>query len=184
MSERRACRLVGAPRSSQRYRSRRPGQEALCARLRTHAEARPRWGYRRLQVLLEREGVKVNHKRVYRLYRVLGLAVRRRKRKRLAVTRQPLPAPAGMNQRWSMDFMSDALTNGRTYRILNVVDDFTREALASEVDFSLPGARVIQTLEEIGLERGLPRSIVIDNGPEFAGKALDAWAYRCGVRLH
>ena len=151
--------------------------------MRAHAEARPRWGYRRLHVLLKRDGVAVNHKRVYRLYREEGLAVRRRKRKRLAVRRQPMPAPAQVNERWSMDFMHDALITGRRYRILNVVDDLSREGLASEVDFSLPAVRVIQTLEEIGLERGFPTSIVVDNGPEFRSRALDEWAYRREIVL-
>lgn len=183
VSERRACAYPGFGRSSQRYRSRRARDEELRARLRGHAEARPRWGYRRLHVLLERDGLAVNHKRVYRLYREEGLAVRRRKRKRLAVTRQPMPAPAQLNERWSMDFMHDALVNGRRYRILNVVDDLSREGLASEVDFSLPAARVIQTLEEIALERGFPKSIVLDNGPEFRSTALDAWAFRRQIVL-
>jgi len=183
MSERRACQLIGAPRSSQRYRSRRPASQELRARLRAHAEARPRWGYRRLHVLLDRDGVQVNHKRVYRLYREEGLAVRRRRRKRLAVTRQPMPAPQQVTERWSMDFMSDVLTSRRRYRILNLVDDLSREGLAGEVDFSLPARRVIQTLEEIGLERGFPKSIVVDNGPEFRSRALDEWAYRRGIVL-
>jgi putative transposase len=183
MSERRACRLLAAPRSSQRYRSCRPGQEELRAKLRAHAEARPRWGYRRLHVLLQRDGVVVNHKRVHRLYREEGLAVRRRKRKRLAVTRRPMPAPTRLNERWSMDYMHDALITGRRYRVLNVVDDLSREALAGEVDFSLPAVRVMQTLEEIGLDRGFPASIVVDNGPEFRSRALDEWAYRHGIVL-
>lgn len=169
--------------SSQRYRSRRAADPELRARLRAHAEARPRWGYRRLHVLLRRDGLAVNHKRVYRLYREEGLAVRRHKRKRLAVTRQPLPAPAQLNERWSMDFMHDALVSGRRYRILNVVDDLSREGLTSEVDFSLSAARVIRALEEIGLERGFPTSIVLDNGPEFRSGALDEWAYRHRIVL-
>lgn len=183
LSERCACRYVGVALSSQRYRSRRPPAHELRARLRVHAEARPRWGYRRLHVLLQREGARVNHKRVYRLYRDEGLAVRRRKRKRLAVKRQPMAAPTQANERWSMDFMHDALITGRRYRILNVVDDLSREGLASEVDFSLPATRVIQTLEEIGLERGFPRSIVLDNGPEFRSRLLDQWAFERGIVL-
>lgn len=183
MSERCACRFVGAALSSQRYRSRRPPQEQLRQRLRELAVERVRWGYRRLYVLLRREGVSVNRKRVYRLYREEGLAVRRRKRKRVAVARQPMTTPEGLNECWGMDFMSDALINGRRYRILNVVDALSREGLASETDTSLPASRVVRVLDEIALERGYPTSIRVDNGPEFRSEELDAWAYAHQVRL-
>ena len=157
----------------------------LRQRLCTLAAERRRFGYRRLWVLLRREGFDVNHKRVYRLYREEGLAVRRRKRKRMAgVARVPMPAPQRRNERWSMDFVSDALGNGRRIRVLTVIDDFTRECLATEVDTSLPGLRVARVLDRLALERGLPESITVDNGPEFAGKTLDAWAYAHGVHLH
>ena len=157
----------------------------LRQRLCTLAAERRRFGYRRLWVLLRREGFEVNHKRVYRLYREEGLAVRRRKRKRMAgVARVPMPAPQHRNERWSMDFVSDALGNGRRIRVLTVIDDFTRECLATEVDTSLPGLRVARVLDRLALERGLPESITVDNGPEFAGKTLDAWAYAHGVHLH
>jgi putative transposase len=135
---------------------------------------RRRWGYKRLHVLLRREGFAVNHKRVYRLYREEGLTVRRRKRKRISVPRREKVAPVQPCERWSMDFISDTLWNGRRFRSLTIVDDFTREAAAIEVDTSLPAARVIGVLERLEQERGLPRRIVVDNGPEFAGKALDA----------
>jgi len=174
---------VGCALSSQRYRSRRPRREALRARLRELAHERVRWGYRRLHVLLTREGVAVNHKCVYRLYREEGLAVRKRKRKRVAVARTPLPTPTRLNESWAMDFMSDSLASGRRFRILNVVDVLSREGLASEVDTSLPAVRVIQALEEITLERGYPARITVDNGPEFRSRALDAWAYQHGVTL-
>lgn len=174
---------MGLALSSQRYRSRRPPQEALRQRLRELAVERVRWGYRRLHVLLRREGYAVNRKRVYRLYRDEGLAVRRRKRKRVAVARQPLSLPTRLNEGWALDFMSDALTNGRRYRILNVVDVLSRESLAGEADTSLPAARVIQTLEEIALERGYPARITLDNGPELRSQALDAWAYEHEVVL-
>lgn len=183
LSERRACRFFGHPPSSQRYRSRRPAQDELRSRLRDLAIERVRWGYRRLHLLLEREGRTVNVKRVYRLYREEGLAVRRRKRKRVAVPRAPQPAPTRLNERWTMDFMSDVLAGGRRYRILNVVERLTREALASEVDTSLPALRVIRALDEIALERGYPEGIVVDNGTEFRSMALDAWAYEHGVTL-
>ena len=174
---------MGAPLSSQRYRSRRSPDVELRERLRELAVERVRWGYRRLYVLLRREGQAVNKKRVYRLYRDEGLAVRRRKRKRVAVARQPLPKPTRINEGWAIDFMSDVLSNGRRYRILNVVDVLSRESLASEVDTSLPASRVIQSLEEIALERGYPARITLDNGPEFRSQALDAWAYERHVML-
>lgn len=144
---------------------------------------RVRWGYRRLHRVLKREGVRVNVKRVYRLYREEGLAVRRRKRKRVAVARQPMPVPTRLNECWAMDFMSDALASGRRYRVFNVVDVLSREALAAEVDTSLPAARVIRALEEIAAMRGYPTRITLDNGPEFRSMVLDAWAYEHGVVL-
>jgi putative transposase len=173
-------------RTSCRYEPQRPGQEEnLKARLRTLAGERRRFGYRRLTVLLRREGWPVNHKRVYRLYREEGLGVRRRKRKRIgAVERQPFTTPTRSNERWSMDFVADALTDGRKFRSLNIVDDYNRECLAAEVDTSIPGARVVRVLERLRERRGLPEVLVTDNGPEFAGQALDAWAYQRGVRLH
>lgn len=155
----------------------------LRARLRQLAEERVRWGYRRLHVLLEREGTKANHKRIYRLYRDEGLAVRRRKRKRVAVARQPMPAPARLNDCWAMDFVSDVLASGRKFRVLNVVDTLSREALASDVDTSLSGARVVRSLETLALWRGYPARITCDNGPEFRSRALDAWAYEHRVTL-
>lgn len=186
LSERRACRLVGMARTSCRYAPQRQGQEEnLKARLRTLAGERRRFGYRRLTVLLRREGPAVNHKRVYRLYREEGLTVRRRKRQRIgAVERQPLTIPTRPNERWSMDFVSDALTDGRRFRSLNIVDDYNRECLAAEVDTSIPGARVVRVLERLRELRGLPEVLVMDNGPEFAGQALDAGAYQRRVRLH
>jgi putative transposase len=183
VSERHACVLVGCALSSQRYRSRRPPQAELRARLHALALERVRWGYRRLHLLLRREGQVVNLKRVYRLYREEGLAVRRRKRKRVAVARAPQAAPTRLHECWTMDFMSDVLVGGRRYRILNVVERLSRAALASEVDTSLPAARVIGALEEIALVHGYPERIVVDNGSEFRSMALDAWAYAHGVAL-
>lgn len=186
LSQRRACRLVGMARTSCRYEPQRPGQqEKLQARLRTLAGERRRFGYRRLTVLLRREGWAVNHKRVYRLYGQEGLQVRRRKRKRMgAVQRQSCTTPTQSNQRWSMDFVCDALTDGRKFRSLNIVDDYNRECLAAEVDTSIPGARVVRVLERLRDRRGLPEVLVSDNGPEFVGQALDVWAYQQGVKLH
>ena len=177
------CSALGVPLSSQRYRSRRPPQEALRRRLHELALDRIRWGYRRLHLLLEREGVRVNIKRVYRLYREEGLAVRRRKRKRVAVARQPMVAPLRVNECWGGDFMSDSLSSGRRYRVLNVIDVLSREGLAGVVDTSLPARRVTQALDEIALDRGYPERIIFDNGPEFRSAELDAWAYEHKVVL-
>jgi putative transposase len=185
LSERRACGLVGMTRSSCRYAGRRAEMDGLRGRLRELAQERRRFGYRRLTVLLRREGWAVNHKRVYRMYREERLGVRRRKRKRIgAVERQALAIPVRANERWSMDFISDALGEGRKFRSLNVVDDFNRECLAAEVDTSIPGARVVRVMERLREQRGLPQILVTDHGPEFAGRALDVWAYERGVKLH
>lgn len=133
--------------------------------------------------LLRREGLVVNRKLVQRLYREEGLHVRRRARKRVAVPRVPMPMPLQANERWSMDFVSDALGDGRKFRALTIVDDVTREVPAIEVDFSLPGGRVVRVLEQLGQARGFPNGIVLDNGPEFRGEALDQWAAARGVVL-
>lgn len=184
VSARRVCRLVGLSRSRWHYRSRRGDDAELRRRLRQLAAERPRWGYQPLHVLLRREGRIVNHKKVLRLYREEGLAVlRRRRRKRVAVARVPLPVPSRRTERWSMDFIHDQLADGRPFRCFTLVDDFTRECVAISVGQSLPGWRVIDILNRVGAERGLPRSIVCDNGPEFAGKALDLWAHQRGVAL-
>ncbi len=171
-----------------RYRQRRRADEtALRERLRALAGLRPRWGYRRLHVLLQREHGErgaINRKRVYRLYRLEGLAVRRRKRKRVAVP----PRVAGVRswtrgQAWAMDFMQDTLANGRRFRTLNVLDTVTRECLAIEVDTSLPGQRVVRVLDQLVDHYGVPQQITVDNGPEFAGLALDVWAAARKVTL-
>ncbi len=152
--------------------------------MRELAAERPRFGYRRLHVMLQREGWRVNHKRLYRLYRHEGLTVRRRKRKRVAsLQRVPLATPESANERWRMDFMSDSLATGRSFRTLNMLDEYSRECLAIEVDTSLTGARVARVLDQIVERRGAPKEILIDNGPEFTSRALDAWAYERGVEL-
>ncbi len=154
-------------------------------RLRELAGERRRFGYRRLHIMLRREGHTVNHKKVYRLYRDEGLTVRRRGRKRVSrEARLALPAPVGPNELWSLDFVSDALAWGRKIRLLTIEDVFTRESLAIEVDTSLPGARVARVLDRVIVERGkAPAEIVLDN-PELTSRALDQWAYERGVRLH
>jgi len=184
LSERRACRLVGMHRSTSRYCRKDRQESALRQRLRELAAERPRFGYRRLHALLVREGWQVNHKRIYRLYGELGLTMRRKRRRRVApAVRRPRLVPEQADEQWSMDFMSDSLADGRRFRILNVVDDATRECLAMEVDTSLSGLRVTQVLDRIASTRALPPRIVLDNGPEFRSRALDVWAYQHGIDL-
>lgn len=179
LSERRACRLVGIGRSSHRYVTVIAEEnEALKARITELAYTWRRFGYRRIHQLLDREGYKVNHKRVYRLYRLSGLVVRRRKRKRISANRgRPQAVTPTPNQRWSMDFVSDVTATGQRYRVLVVLGEGTRECLATEVDSSLGGQRVARTLTRIASERGYPKEILSDNGPEFASIALSQWAY-------
>lgn len=185
-SERRACGLVGIGRSSARYVAKRSGDQELRERLRELAAQRRRFGYRRLHVMLRREGWTVNHKRIYRLYGEEGLSVRKRKRKRVSrAERLPLETPSSPNRLWCLDFVSDSLWWGRKIRMLSVEDVFTREALAIEVDTSLPGTRVVQVLEQVvARAAATPNEIVLDNGPELTSRALDQWAYERGVRLH
>ncbi len=153
-------------------------------RLRELAGSRVRYGYRRLTILLRREGWPVNAKRVYRLYREEGLQVRTAKRtKRAAITRVQLPEAARPNQRWSMDFVSDRLADGRWFRILTVVDQYTRECLCLYAERSQSGEKVVEQLKRLVAQRGVPESITSDNGSEFAGQAMDAWAHRAGVKL-
>jgi putative transposase len=184
-SLRRACRVVGLSTSTWRYERQESATNAtLRSRLEAHAAVRPRFGYRRLHVLIGREGLTVNHKRLHRVYKAAGLQVRRRRRKRLTrADRTPLARPSRPGERWSMDFTSDTLGDGRVFRTLNIVDDFTRECVAIEVDRSLPGLRVARVLERLQASVGLPETIVVDNGPEFAGRTMEAWTYAHGVTL-
>ena len=184
LSERRACALVGMHRSTYRYERQDRDEGALRHRLCELAGERPRFGYRRLHALLVREGWAVNHKRIYRIYSEFGLTVRRKRRNRVAqANRRPRIVPEQANEQWSMDFMTDSLADGRGIRVLNVVDDATRECLTMEIDTSLSGHRVVKALERIASERRLPQRIVLDNGPEFTSRALDVWAYRRQVEL-
>lgn len=184
LSERRACRVVGMARSAARYASVRVADEALCERLRTHAAHRPRYGYRRLHILLQRDGHAINHKKLYRLYRAEGLAVRRRRRKRLAaMPRVPLPCPTRPLQRWGMDFVSDTLASGRSFRMLTIVDVVTKLCPAIIVDTALPSTRITRELDVLAATTGLPTAFTTDNGPEFTSREFDAWAHRHGVHL-
>jgi putative transposase len=184
VSERRACRVVGIPRSSYRYRSAARDQTALRLRIRELAATRVRYGYRRLHVLLRREGWRVNHKRVYRLYREEGLGIRVKRRKKLASAPRVLPPPAQRpHERWSVDFLTDSLLDGRRFRVLTIVDNVSRVSPAIEVGVSLTSERVVGVLERLKRTTGTPARIAVDNGPEFISKALDAWAYQNGVQL-
>jgi len=189
MSERRACTLIAADRTMIRYRSRRPPDTELRARLRELANQRRRFGYRRLFILLRREGEPSGVNRVYRLYREEGLTVRKRRARRRAVgTRTPiLPNPslgARVNARWSLDFVHDQFALGRRFRILNVVDDMTRECLAAIPDTSISGRRVARELTMLIEARGKPGMIVSDNGTEFTSNAILGWATDHQVEWH
>ena len=185
VSERRACEVLGADRTSVRYRCRRADDAVVRARLRELAAIRRRFGYRRLLVLMRREGLVMNHKKFRRLYREERLQVRRRSgRKRALGTRTPLAIPQGANQRWSLDFLSDAFADGRRFRILAVVDDFTRECLALVADTSLPGLRVVRELEAVIACRGRPVMCVSDNGTELTGMAVLRWCQEMRIEWH
>ena len=174
VARRRACGLLDLHRSTYHYRPRQRDDAPLAAALRDKAAKRRRWGYRRLLLLLRREGWLDNHKRIYRIYTQQRLQVRYRRRRRPAASRGQQPMPAvGFNQRWSMDFVSDQLADGRRIRVLNVLDDFSRRCLAAEVDTSLPGLRVCRVLDQLVSRHGKPETLLVDNGPEFTGKALD-----------
>lgn len=183
--ERRACRLIGVDRTAFQYQRERKDDAAVRARLRELANERRRFGYRRLAVMLKREGLAMNLKKVYRLYKEERLTVRKRGgRKRALGTRAPMTLPQGANQRWSLDFVQDALNDGRRFRILNIVDDFTRECLASVVDTSLSGVHVVRELERLCDLHGRPLLIVSDNGTELTSRAVLSWVEETGVDWH
>ncbi|WP_163957038.1 IS3 family transposase [Sphingomonas insulae] len=185
MSERRACAVVGADRTSMRYRSCRADDGDLRSRLRELAQQRRRFGYRRLHILLRRDGITINRKKTQRLYREEGLTVRRRKgRRRAGGARAPAPVLALPNQRWSLDFVHDQLVTGRRFRVLNIVDDVTRECLRAVVDTSISGRRVVRELTDLIAERGRPKMIVSDNGTELTSNAVLAWSSDAGVEWH
>ncbi|MBO6776441.1 MAG: IS3 family transposase [Marinibacterium sp.] len=185
MSERRACRVIDADRKSVRYRSARDDDAGLREKLRELANQRRRFGYRRLHILLRREGIMINRKKTQRLYKEEGLAVRRRRSRRRAVgTRAPAPVLALPNQRWSLDFVHDQMASGRRFRVLNVVDDVTRECLAAVPDTSISGRRVVRELTELIAQRGKPGMIVSDNGTELTSNAVLAWCGDLGVEWH
>jgi putative transposase len=186
MSERRACSVAALGRSTHRYRPRRVDPPRLRATLLGLAREKPRYGYRFLHRLLRRRGFAVNHKRVYRLYceERLGLRRYRRRRRYAASPREATPCAARPGQRWSMDFVHDHLASGRRFRVLTMVDAFSRRSPGILADWSIGGSRVTRFLDELATTMGLPESITVDNGPEFISNALDRWAYEHGVQLH
>ena len=185
MSERRACKTIGFCRMTIRCETRRSDDHDLRERMKALAHERRRFGYRRLHVLLRREGHLVNHKRLFRLYREEKLTVRKRGgRKRAIGTRAPMLVPLAANDRWSLDFVSDQLTGGRRFRVLTVVDDCTRECLGLVADTSLSGLRVARELDRIIEGRGKPKMIVSNNGSEFTSNAILQWTDRTKVEWH
>jgi putative transposase len=185
VSQRRACEVLQIDRSTVRYQSQRGDDAAVRDAIKRVSRERRRFGYRRIHVMVAREGFKVNHKKVRRIYTEEKLQVRRRGgRKRALGTRKPMVLPDGPNQRWSLDFVSDALTDGRRFRILAVVDDFSRENLVLVADTSLSGQRVVRELDRIIAERGMPKTIVSDNGTEFTSMAILKWVQKAGIDWH
>lgn len=185
VSQRRACTTLDVDRSTVRYKSRRVDDVELRDAIKGVSRERRRFGYRRIHVMIEREGHIVNHKKLRRIYAEEKLQVRRRGgRKRALGTRKPMALPDGPNQRWSLDFVSDAFTDGRRFRILTVVDDFTRENLTLAADTSLSGQRVTRELDQVIAERGMPGTIVSDNGTEFTSMAILKWVQDTGVDWH
>jgi len=183
ISERRACRVIAAHRRTMRYRSRKPDQSPLRQRIKELAALRVRYGYRRIHVLLRREGWPVNIKWVYRLYREEGLSLRyKRSKKRVSGPRVTPPPAEQPNERWSIDFLRDSLADGRAFWVFTVVDNVSKVSPAIEAAFSLKGETVVAVLDWLKAS-GLPKRIAVDNGPEFISKVLDTWAYRNGVTL-
>jgi putative transposase len=180
-----ACRLALLRRSTWYRRSRACDQTPLRMRIRELAMSRPRFGYLRIHVMLRREGWAINRKRVHRLYRLEGLQVRMRvrRRKRLSLHRGPVPRPTAVNQHWSMDFVHDQLLDGRRFRVLTVIDQWSRESVSVEPGFALTGQSVVEILDAVAGHRPLPKAITVDHGTEFTSRALDDWAWRRGVQL-
>ena len=184
-SQRHACGLIGLDPKTYRYASRRPDDATIRVRLKELAQQRRRFGYRRLHILLRREGIELNHKKLFRLYREERLTVKKRGgRKRALGTRAPMALPQGPNQRWSLDFVSDMLADGRRFRVLVIVDDFTRECLALVVDTSLSGMRVARELDGLVGARGRPLMIISDNGTELTSRAILQWQADSRVEWH
>ena len=185
VSERRACRLIPISRKAMRYEPQRPRQDVeLVGRLKTLGELYPRYGYLMLHGMLRAEGLVANRKRTYRVYSDLGMQVRTKRRRKLVRPRVPMAVPSRSNERWSADFVHDQLADGRRIRILNIVDDFSRVCVGQWVDLSISGTRMVRLLDELKATRGLPKTLVLDNGPEMTSKAMFFWSRQNGVTLH
>jgi putative transposase len=183
-SQRRACALSQLGRSTCRYRFRRPADDEFRQKLRAIALQRPAFGYRRLGYFLRKDGLRFNHKKLLRVYRSEGLGLpRKRPRKRLWQRPQPLLRAAFPNERWSIDFVADQLGSGRRFRVLTIMDDFTRRWPLTIVDTSISGTRVVRALDELAKTHPLPKAIVSDNGTEFTSGAFLAWAEKRGIEL-
>jgi putative transposase len=183
-TQRKACELAQIARSSYRYRRNEEKDHTLKEKLRRLGDEKPLYGYRRLGVLLRREGETVNHKRLFRLYRAAGLSIKRRKRRRLVRAGQPMSMATAPNEQWSIDFVHDRMANGRTIRVLTVLDTFTRECLALEVDTCLPSRRVTRALDEVIFERGRPETIRLDNGAELTSRHFLSWGIERRIALN
>lgn len=183
LSERRSCQLMGVSRTAYRHIPKVSNDNPLRIRLRELATQYPRYGYLMLHTFLQQEGLVVNKKRTYRLYTEEGLQVRTKKRKKLTRPRIPIALPISTNIRWSMDFVSDQLSNGRRFRVLNIVDDYSREMVGQLIGFSISGHQVARFLSQIGETRGLPDQIICDNGTEFTSKAMFFWQQDNSVKL-
>jgi len=184
MSLRHACRLARLSRKAAAREPQRAMDGPLKTRLKELAEQYPRYGYLMLHALLKREGLVVNRKRTYRIYSDLGLQVRTRRRKKLVRPRVPISVPTRPNERWSLDFVHDQLSDGRRIRVLNIVDDYSRLCVGQLVDTSISGARLARFLDELSVSRKLPKAIVMDNGPELTSKAMFFWSQKTGIKLN
>ena len=184
ISERRSCRILDLSRSAYHYQAKRVDDQRIEQELQKLANSQPRWGYGKMVDYLRHQGYVWNHKRIYRVYCEMGLNMHRKPKKRLpARVAQALEVPGQPDQTWSLDFMSDSLANGRTFRTLNVIDDFNREALWIEVNTSLPAERVVQVLDKLLFERAAPNQIRMDNGPELIAQRLESWAESKHIKL-
>ena len=183
-SERRACHLVNLSRNAFRYIHKKTDDLEIKSRLYQIAEEHPRWGFRKMAATLRKQGNPTNHKKMYRIYCETGLSLRVKSKKRLPNRNpQPLSQPETINSCWSLDFMCDSLDNGRSFRTFNVLDDFNREALWIEIDWSLPAMRVTRVLDMLAVWRGYPEQIRVDNGPEFISRYMVAWAEQHAVKI-
>jgi len=185
ISERRACELIQIPRSTHRYEKVEDKDKEIKSKLREIAFKRKAFGYRRLHILLQRKGVKINHKKTYRLYKEdrLNLRIKGKNKRYRNTERRSIEIPKRPNQKWAMDFMTDSLTNGKKLRAFNILDIFSRECPIIEIGTSMPSLKVIETLDMLALERGLPEVIKVDNGPEYTSEAIRKWANEKGITL-